>query len=508
MIFVCAMTMAQTNAYPLLPMPQNYKVTDKSFAMGKVKLSTPVLKSEWEAFIVNAGGELADKAAAEIKVELLPVIDGVKLNPDEAYRLSVSGKLIKIEAVTERGVYWALQTLRQLEKKKGKKSLFAGCEIVDWPAFRIRGFMQDVGRSYISVEELKREIEILSRFKINVFHWHLTENQVIAFDHLKQKIFLIVNVKTDNVAINYAKAEREIAAMEEMLLQPVQPKKPVKAKLGEFTSNQSREQYNKSVLRCKEYIKNGDAFQIVYAQKFSATYDQSLFSVYRYLRTTNPSQYMVFLHNDDMEIAGSSPETLVKVVGKKVISMPIAGTRRRGRTSEEDLALEQELLADAKEIAEHNMLVDLGRNDVGRVCDFGSVKVSDYKAIKRFSHVMHITSKVTGQLSADKDALDALRAVFPAGTLSGAPKIRACEIIDELEPERRGIYGGGMGYLDFGGNMDICITIRTMVKKNDRVYIQAGGGIVADSVLDNEFQETVNKAGACMAALCMTAEEE
>lgn len=250
-------------------------------------------------------------------------------------------------------------------------------------------------------------------------------DKLIAFDHLKQKIFLIVNVKTDNAAINYAKAEREIAAMEEMLLQPVQPKKPVKAKLGEFTSNQSREQYNKSVLRC-----------------------------------------------------------------------------------EEDLALEQELLADAKEIAEHNMLVDLGRNDVGRVCDFGSVKVSDYKAIKRFSHVMHITSKVTGQLSADKDALDALRAVFPAGTLSGAPKIRACEIIDELEPERRGIYGGGMGYLDFGGNMDICITIRTMVKKNDRVYIQAGGGIVADSVLDNEFQETVNKAGACMAALCMTAEEE
>ncbi|WP_304230658.1 anthranilate synthase component I [Phascolarctobacterium succinatutens] len=333
-------------------------------------------------------------------------------------------------------------------------------------------------------------------------------DKLIAFDHLKQKIFLIVNVKTDNASINYAKAEREIAAMEEMLLQPVQPTKPVKAKLGEFTSNQSREQYNKNVLRCKEYIKNGDAFQIVYAQKFSATYDQSLFSAYRYLRTTNPSQYMVFLHNDDVEIAGSSPETLVKVVGKRVISMPIAGTRRRGKTSEEDKALEQELLADVKEVAEHNMLVDLGRNDVGRVCDFGSVKVSDYKAIKHFSHVMHITSKVTGQLSADKDALDALRAVFPAGTLSGAPKIRACEIIDELEPERRGIYGGGMGYLDFGGNMDICITIRTMVKKNDRVYIQAGGGIVADSVVDNEFQETVNKAGACMTALRMTAEEE
>lgn len=333
-------------------------------------------------------------------------------------------------------------------------------------------------------------------------------DKLIAFDHLKQKIFLIVNVKTDNAAINYAKAEREIAAMEEMLLQPVQPKRPERAQLGEFTSNQSREQYAKNVLRCQEYIKNGDAFQIVYAQKFSATYNKSLFDAYRYLRTTNPSQYMVFLHNDGVELAGSSPETLVKVVGRQVISMPIAGTRRRGRTQEEDEALERELLADAKETAEHNMLVDLGRNDVGRVCDFGTVRVSDYKAIKRFSHVMHITSKVTGELSADKDALDALRSIFPAGTLSGAPKIRAGEIIDELEPERRGIYGGGMGYLDFGGNMDICITIRTMVKKNDRVYIQAGGGIVADSVVENEFQETVNKAGACMTALRLTAEEE
>ncbi len=333
-------------------------------------------------------------------------------------------------------------------------------------------------------------------------------DKLIAFDHLKQKIFLIANVKTDNLEVNYAKAEREIEAMEQMVLKPIQPFNPIKANLGEFKSNQTRVQYNANVLKCKEYIKNGDAFQIVYAQKFSASYDQSLFSAYRYLRTTNPSQYMVYLHNDDVEVAGSSPETLVKVVGKKVISMPIAGTRRRGKTQEEDLALERELLADEKETAEHNMLVDLGRNDVGRVCDFGTVKVTDYKAIKRFSHVMHITSQVTGQLSEGKDALDALRAVFPAGTLSGAPKIRACEIIDELEPERRGIYGGGMGYLDFGGNMDICITIRTMIKKGDRVSVQAGGGIVFDSVLDNEFQETVNKAGACMTALRMTAKTD
>ncbi len=330
-------------------------------------------------------------------------------------------------------------------------------------------------------------------------------DKLIAFDHLKQKIFLIVNVKTDNPEVNYAKAQREIAAMEELLLQPVQPLKPQREALGPVQVNQTKEQYAANVLRCKEYIRNGDAFQIVYSQKFSAEHPDSLFGAYRYLRTTNPSQYMVFLHNDDLEVASSSPETLVKVIGREVVSMPIAGTRRRGRTYEEDLALEQELLADAKETAEHNMLVDLGRNDIGRVSEFGSVKVSDYKSIKRFSHVMHITSKVTGRLREDKDILEALAAVFPAGTLSGAPKIRACEIIDELEPERRGVYGGGMGYLDFGGNMDICITIRTMIKKGKMVYVQAGGGIVADSVVENEYQETVNKAGACMKALRLAA---
>ena len=259
--------------------------------------------------------------------------------------------------------------------------------------------------------------------------------------------------------------------------------------------------------KCKKYIKNGDVFQIVYSQKFTADYDQDLFNAYRILRTTNPSQYMVLMKNDDVEIAGSSPEPLVKVNGHEITTMPIAGTRPRGATEELDQALEKELLADAKEIAEHNMLVDLGRNDVGRVSEFGTVKVLDYLEIKKFSHVMHITSRVTGRVSADKDCLDALQSVFPAGTLSGAPKIRACQIIDELEPQRRGIYGGGMGYIDFGGNMDICITIRTMVKRAGKVYIQAGGGIVADSVIDNEFAETVNKAGACMKALRETAKE-
>ena len=332
-------------------------------------------------------------------------------------------------------------------------------------------------------------------------------DKIVAFDHLKQKLFIIVNVRTDNLEVNYAKAEREITAVEALFASSVAQRPFIAAKLGEVKSNQSKDLYAANVQKCKKYIKNGDVFQIVYSQKFTADYDQDLFNAYRILRTTNPSQYMVLMKNDDVEIAGSSPETLVKVNGHEITTMPIAGTRPRGATEELDQALEKELLADAKEIAEHNMLVDLGRNDVGRVSEFGTVKVLDYLEIKKFSHVMHITSRVTGRLRADKDCLDALQSVFPAGTLSGAPKIRACQIIDELEPQRRGIYGGGMGYIDFGGNMDICITIRTMVKRAGKVYIQAGGGIVADSVIDNEFAETVNKAGACMKALRETAKE-
>ena len=275
----------------------------------------------------------------------------------------------------------------------------------------------------------------------------------------------------------------------------------VPAKLGEMVPNMNKEDYMAMVEKGKQYIKAGDIFQVVLSQQFTADYDQSLFNVYRILRTTNPSQYMVLIKNDDVEIAGSSPETLVKISGKEITTMPIAGTRPRGATESEDLRLEEELLADEKEIAEHNMLVDLGRNDVGRVSSFGTVKVLDYKKISRFSHVIHITTRVTGEMKDDKDNLDALCSIFPAGTLSGAPKIRACEIIDELEPTARGPYGGGMGYIDFSGNLDVCITIRTMVKRANKVYVQAGAGIVADSVPESEYQECMNKAGAVFQAL-------
>lgn len=332
-------------------------------------------------------------------------------------------------------------------------------------------------------------------------------DKVIAFDHLKQKIFIIVNVKTDHTEVNYRKAEREIEQIKQMLKKAGAYPEFIPAKLGNMVPNMNKEDYMAMVEQGKKYIKAGDIFQVVLSQQFSAEYDQSLFNVYRILRTTNPSQYMVLIKNDDIEIAGSSPETLVKIAGREITTMPIAGTRPRGATEEEDLSLEEELLADEKETAEHNMLVDLGRNDVGRVSKFGSVKVLDYKKVSRFSHVMHITTRVTGEMKEDKDNLDALCSIFPAGTLSGAPKIRACEIIDELEPTARGPYGGGMGYLDFAGNLDICITIRTIVKKANKVYVQAGAGIVADSVPESEYQECINKAGAVFQALRETTKE-
>lgn len=331
-------------------------------------------------------------------------------------------------------------------------------------------------------------------------------DKVIAFDRVLQKMYLIVNIKTDDLEGNYAKAQKNLDAMEALVRQPVAPPAFTPACLGEITSNQDRKTYAENVEKIKEHIRQGDIFQAVYSQRFSATYDQDLFNMYRILRTTNPSQYMVLLKNDDLEIAGSSPETLIKVQDREITSMPIAGTRRRGRTEEEDRALEKDLQTDPKELAEHNMLVDLARNDVGKVAEFGSVKVHDHLLIKKFSHVMHMTTRVTGTLKEGRDAIDTLCAAFPAGTLSGAPKVRACQILDELEPERRGPYGGGMGYLDFAGNMDICIVIRTAVKLGDRVSFQTGSGIVADSRVEDEFMETINKAAAVRQALVATTE--
>ena len=276
---------------------------------------------------------------------------------------------------------------------------------------------------------------------------------------------------------------------------------PASRKLVELHSNVTQADFEASVEKAKEYVRSGDIIQVVLSQRFSGELSADPLDIYRVLRTLNPSPYMFFLRLGDTVIAGASPEVMVRKEGKRVELRPIAGTRPRGGTLEDDARLADELLADPKERAEHVMLVDLGRNDLGRVCSTGSVKVSELMVIERYSHVMHIVTNVQGELSDGRDAFDLVRATFPAGTLSGAPKVRAMEIIDELEPVRREVYGGAVGYFSFSGNMDLAITIRTLVIKDGKVHLQAGAGIVADSDPTAEWQETVNKGMAVMKAI-------
>ena len=331
-------------------------------------------------------------------------------------------------------------------------------------------------------------------------------DKLLAFDQVMHKLCIIVNARTADGEAGYNKAVEEIDAFIETLriTEPIPYEKPQKAL--EFTCNLSKEEYCSMVEKTKHYIKEGDIFQGVISRRFEADYEGSLLNAYRVLRTTNPSPYMYYMQIKDMQIAGTSPETMVKLTNGKLMTFPVAGTRQRGKSIEEDQALEKELLADEKECAEHNMLVDLARNDLGRIAEYGSVKVADYMAIHRFSKVMHIASTVGGELAKGKTCADTIEALLPAGTLSGAPKFRACEIIDELEPEARGVYGGAIGYMDFSGNLDVCIAIRTAVKKGKKVYVQAGAGIVADSIPENEYQECANKAGAVIEAIRLTEE--
>ena len=326
-------------------------------------------------------------------------------------------------------------------------------------------------------------------------------DKVIAYDHLKQKISIIVNMKTDKVMENYGKATAQIQALANLIRSQQTADIPVSKSKIDFTCNVSKEEYCKLVEKTKEYIVDGDIFQAVISRQFSSPYEGSLINPYRVLRTTNPSPYMVYMNIDDEEIMSTSPETLVRLENGRLTTFPVAGSRPRGLTEEEDQALEADLLSDEKELSEHNMLVDLGRNDLGRISKFDSVEVTKYMMIHKYSKIMHICSQVEGDIKEDCDALSAIESVLPAGTLSGAPKIRACEIIEELESEERGVYGGALGYLDFTGNMDTCIAIRMAVKKDGRVYVQAGGGIVADSIPENEYQESANKAAAVMNAI-------
>ena len=326
-------------------------------------------------------------------------------------------------------------------------------------------------------------------------------DKVIAFDNFKQKIILIVNMKTDDLENNYEKACEELVEIADLIKTGKKAEiEPLELK-SDFKPAFSREKYCNMVDRAKYYIREGDIFQVVLSNRIEADISGSLFDTYRVLRTTNPSPYMFYFSSNDIEIAGASPETLVKLNGNKLYTFPLAGTRPRGKTDEEDLKLEEELLSDEKELAEHNMLVDLGRNDIGRIAEIGSVKVDKYLSIERFSHVMHIGSTVTGTLRSDLDSLSAIDSILPAGTLSGAPKIRACEIINELEDNKRGIYGGAIGYVDLSGNIDTCISIRIAFARNNKVFIRSGAGIVADSVPEKEFDECLNKAAAVINAL-------
>ncbi|MDR3348567.1 MAG: chorismate-binding protein [Acidaminococcales bacterium] len=329
-------------------------------------------------------------------------------------------------------------------------------------------------------------------------------DKVVAFDHFRQKIILIANADVSDPAKieeNYIEAVAALKDMERLVLAQPGATDIRPGECGDFTARFSREEYCAKVLCAKQYIKEGDIFQAVLSNRFSAPFAGSLLCAYRTLRTTNPSPYMVYMRFEDLEVACTSPETLVSLRGRTLHTYPLAGTRPRAESPDADSRLERELLADEKELAEHDMLVDLGRNDLGKVSAFGSVKVEEYRHIKRFSHVMHISSRVSGELAEGKTALAALCAALPAGTLSGAPKKRAMEIIDELEGLKRGLYGGALGYIAFTGNMDLCIGIRMAVHKNGKVFVQAGGGVVADSLPENEYEETRGKARAIVNAL-------
>ena len=368
--------------------------------------------------------------------------------------------------------------------------------LVGYFSFEYLGYSEPSVRTRVEDSENFRDVDLM------LF------DKVIAFDHILQKIILIVNMALDEPETNYNKAVWELRQLRDLLRSGEKKDEPGGKLLGEVAPLFSKEQFCGMVEKAKNYIREGDIFQIVLSNRLSAPFEGSLLNTYRVLRTINPSPYMFYFSGTDMEIAGASPETLVKLENGVLHTFPLAGTRPRGKTDEEDKALERELLADEKELAEHNMLVDLGRNDLGKISKFGTVQVEKLHSIERFSHVMHIGSTVRGEIDDKHDALDAIEAVLPAGTLSGAPKIRACRLIGELENNKRGIYGGAIGYIDFTGNMDTCIAIRIVYKKNGKVFVRSGAGIVADSVPEKEYEECLNKAKSSLKALELAQEGE
>lgn len=385
-----------------------------------------------------------------------------------------------------------------------------------YQAVRLPGLPPFVGGAigYFSYDMVRLTEHLPARLKDEIGQYDammMFYLSVVAFDHVRHRIWIVRNVHTNgpgSLRSKYDAARQEIATIRRALEKPLQPcvlpSKDTKARNAgplRVRSNVRRGEYLAAVRKAKQYIRAGDIFQVVLSQRFSARTNAEPFEVYRALRALNPSPYMFFLRLGEISVVGSSPEMLVKVQGRDVFYRPIAGTRPRGRDEKDDQRLEAELASDPKERAEHIMLVDLGRNDLGRVCEYGSVIVEKLLTVERYSHVMHLVSSLRGRLRENVDCFDALMACFPAGTVSGAPKVRAMEIIEEMERTRRGLYAGGILYLDFSGNLDSCIALRTMVAKNGVAYVQAGGGIVADSSPEREYQESVNKARAVIVAL-------
>ncbi len=404
--------------------------------------------------------------------------------------------------VEERGET-ACEEMRPLDKLREMARTFRPVPVPGLPPFLGGGvgyFAYDLVRQFEKIPSLAVDDLRLDDFQVMYF------STILAFDHLRHRIHIIANLFTErgnqSLGAKYGDARLRIEQIERRLSAPISlPAPEAHGSIPEAVSNTTEAAYHANIRRGIEHIQAGDIFQVVLSQRFALKVSCDPFEIYRALRVINPSPYMFYLRLDNLYLVGASPEMLVKVRNRKVEYGPIAGTRPRGGSPEEDARLSAELISDAKERAEHIMLVDLGRNDLGRVCSYGSVKVTDLMRIEKYSHVMHLVSSVEGELLEGLDGFHALESCLPAGTVSGAPKVRAMEIIEELEPCRRGVYGGAVGYIDFSGNLDTCIALRTLVIKDGVAYVQAGGGIVADSQVEREREESMNKAQALIRAV-------
>ena len=472
---------------------------DEIMELAKSYTTIPVCK-EIVADVITPITFLRRIAASKKRFFLLESIEGGEkwgrysfIGYDPIMRVSCKNAVVTID---RNGKMKNIETKKPLEVLRSILKDYKSPSLKELPPFT-GGLVGYFAYSMIGYAEPKLKIKSgdFNDYDVMLF------DKVIAYDHLKQKICVIVNMSTDKILENYGKATAEIEKIIN-LINDSSPLPELKGRMkSDFECNVSEKEYCNIVEKTKEYIRDGDIFQAVISRKFTCKYDGSLINAYRVLRTINPSPYMVYMNIDDDEIISTSPETLVRLQNGRLYTFPVAGSRPRGKTDEEDIALEKSLLSDEKELSEHNMLVDLGRNDLGRISKYDSVEVTKYMVIHRYSKIMHICSQVESNIRDDCDAMDAIESVLPAGTLSGAPKIRACEIIEEQEALPRDIYGGALGYMDFTGNLDTCIAIRMAYKKGENVYVQAGGGIVADSVPKNEYEESANKAAAVMNAV-------